>query len=291
MPNLELEPIRDLSPFRRIALGAWRTTYDPSVYGTIELRMDRALDYLQRFRAATGEHLTITHMMARAAAASLRAVPEANSILRFNRLYRRRRVSVFMQVVMTDQGSDKVDLSGVTVHDAADKSLLEIVAEVRDKVSRVRQRRDPALERSRSLFRFIPYMLLGPALRLISGLSYTLNLDLRWAGVPRDAFGSVMITNIGTLGLDTAYVPLLPFSRVPILLAVGEVKEQPVAEDGEVVVRKVMKVNATFDHRVIDGFHAAVMSRTLRAWMERPDAHFGAVPAPVNDASTGSEAP
>jgi pyruvate dehydrogenase E2 component (dihydrolipoamide acetyltransferase) len=38
-----------------------------------------------------------------------------------------------------------------------------------------------------------------------------------------------------------------------------------------------MNLNATFDHRVIDGFHAAVMSRVLRTWLERPFDHFDAI--------------
>ena len=37
---------------------------------------------------------------------------------------------------------------------------------------------------------------------------------------------------------------------------------------------KVMRVNATFDHRFIDGFHASVMSRVLRQWIEHPYEHF-----------------
>jgi len=43
------------------------------------------------------------------------------------------------------------------------------------------------------------------------------------------------------------------------------------------MVRKVMKVNATFDHRFIDGAHAAVMARVLRAWIEHPFKHFDPV--------------
>ena len=38
MANLELEPVRRLSTFRRLALGTWRTAYDPSVYGSLTLR-------------------------------------------------------------------------------------------------------------------------------------------------------------------------------------------------------------------------------------------------------------
>jgi pyruvate/2-oxoglutarate dehydrogenase complex dihydrolipoamide acyltransferase (E2) component len=289
MPNLELERQTDVTTFRKIALGSWRDAYDPSVYGTIEVEMDRALDYIQEFRRKTGKHLTITHLMARAVAETLRQTPEANALLRFNRVYLRKRIGIFMQVVMTEEGSDHVDLSGATIYDVADKSLPQIIDEVEAKVTAVRRREDPALERSRGLFRYIPYLLLGLFLRLVSFLIFTLNLDLRRFGFPRDPFGSVMITNIGTLGLDTAYVPLIPYSRVAMLLAVGAVKEQPCVAEGKVVIRKVMRVSATFDHRFIDGFHAAVMARTVRRWLENPAECFGAIPAV--EAGSISDAP
>ena len=106
--------------------------------------------------------------------------------------------------------------------------------------------------------------------------SYTLNLDLRWAGVPHDAFGSVMITNVGALGLEEAYVPLVPYSRVPLLLALGAIRKVPVERDGTVALEHMMKVCATFDHRLLDGAHAATMAKTLRAWIENPREHFEA---------------
>ncbi|MFH2009292.1 MAG: 2-oxo acid dehydrogenase subunit E2 [bacterium] len=278
MSNIELTKKKDASLFRKIAIGTWRTAYDPSVYGSMELRMDRAMDYIDRFRQATGVHLTVTHMLARAVGEVLHQTPDANAILRFNRVYLRKQVGVFMQVVMMDEGSDKIDLSGVTVYDVPEKTLSEIASEVQEKVDKVRQHKDPALEKTRGMFRFIPYFMLNWFLRVISFLTYTLNLNLKFLGVPKDPFGSVMITNIGSLGLETAYVPLVPYSRVPILLATGEVRDTPVVEDGEIVIRKVMKVNATFDHRFIDGFHAAAMSRILKRWMEDPDQHFGPIP-------------
>jgi len=52
-----------------------------------------------------------------------------------------------------------------------------------------------------------------------------------------------------------------------------------VVEDGRIVVGKVMHICATFDHRVLDGTHAAAMARIVRAWMEHPFEHFDAIPA------------
>ncbi len=278
MPNLELIKKKDVASFRKIAIGTWRTAYDPSVYGTMEMKMDAAMDYIHRYREATGKRLTVTHMVARAVAQCFKETPDANAILRFNRLYLRKTIGVFMQVVMTDQGSDKIDLSGVTIYDVADKDIGEVIDDVEKKVALVRARKDPALEKTRGTFKVIPYMFLNLFMKFLSFLSYTLNLDLRWMGIPKDGFGSVMITNVGSIGLDIAYVPLVPWSRVPILLAMGEVNERPVAEDGEVVVRKMMSISATFDHRFIDGMHAAAMSRIIRKWLENPDEHYGPIP-------------
>jgi len=276
MPNLALVKMKDLSSFRKIALGTWRTAYDPSIYGTLTLRMDRALDYIARFRARTGRRLTVSHLMAKASAMALQACPEANAILRWNRIYRRQRIGVFFQVLMTDEGEEKPDLSGATLYDLERKSLLEIVDEFETKVKLVRDRKDPALEKTRGTFQWLPYPLLRPFLRVLSFFCYTLNLDLRALGIASDPFGSLMITNVGSLGLDTAYAPLVPFSRVPMLFAIGEATEHVLVENGQVIVGKTMSVNATLDHRVIDGFHAARIAKVLREWMENPDAHFDA---------------
>ena len=277
MPNLKLRRKADLSPFRKIALGTWQTAHDPSVYGSVSLRMEAAESYLERFRRATGKRLTMSHMMARAAAAALEAMPDANAILRLGRIYLRDRIGVFFQVAMEDPHTGEIDLSGATIYDPEKKSLHDICLELEDKAKGVRGGKDKK-ERARSIFRRAPEFAVGPLLGTIGFFNYTLNLDLEKVGVPNDPFGSIMITNIGSLGLEEAYAPLVPYSRVPIVLAMGAVLDAPVVEDGRVVPGRVMKVCATFDHRILDGAHAAIMVRTLRDWMEDPFSHFDPLP-------------
>jgi pyruvate/2-oxoglutarate dehydrogenase complex dihydrolipoamide acyltransferase (E2) component len=274
MPNLDLVAKTDVSSFRKIAIGTWADAYDPSVYGSLELDMEQAMKYIADFRARTGRKLTVSHMMAKVAAMALKEVPDANAVLRWNRIYLRKRIGIFFQVVMTDEGDGKTDLSGATIYDVEQKSLLEIYDDFNAKVEKVRKRQDPALEKTRKTFLGVPYFMLNRLLKIISFFSFTLNLDLRWAGIPSDPFGSMMITNVGSLGLDTAYVPLVPYAKVPILLALGAVKDSVVAHKGQAVVRKTMKVHATFDHRFIDGFHASTLARILHDWFENPYDRF-----------------
>lgn len=280
MPNIDLRLKRDMSSFRMIALGTWKTTKDPSVYGAIALDVGEALRYIQEFRDQTGVPLTITHLMAKAVGVVLSEMPDANGILRFNRVYLRKDADVFFQVMMKDPESGQIDLSGLTIRKADQKPLLDIAKEFRRVAERVRAGKDEEKESTRKTFKSLPGWLVGWVLDLIGFLLYTLNLDMRRFGLPKDPFGSVMVTNIGSLGLEEAYVPLVPYSRVPLLLAMGAVKKQAVVDEetDEVKIAQIMKIFATFDHRLLDGAHAATMAGTLKAMFADPWTHFGAIP-------------
>jgi pyruvate/2-oxoglutarate dehydrogenase complex dihydrolipoamide acyltransferase (E2) component len=274
--NLKLVRQRQVSSFRKVALGTWRTAYDPSVYGSIELRMEQALAYLAAFREATGRRATVTHLVGKACAMAMRDTPEANATLRFGRVYLRQDVGVFFQVAVSE-ADGAIDLSGLVIQDMDQKSLLTICDEFAQKVELVRTRRDPDLERTKRSTALIPGFLVFWALRLMAFIIYTLNLPAWLLGLPKNPFGSVMVSNVGSLGLDVAYPPLVHYARVPLLLAIGRVSEAAVVEGGVLAVGQVMRVSVTFDHRFIDGVHAANMAKTLRAWIEDPFHHFDAL--------------
>jgi pyruvate dehydrogenase E2 component (dihydrolipoamide acetyltransferase) len=261
-----------------MAIGTWRVAYDPTVYGTLTVRMEKALEHIERFREAHGVRLTVTHLVTKAIADAMRRCPDANAILRFNKIYLRDKVTISVLVVQTDQGDGKVDLTAAKIEDADQKSLKDIAAEMQATIDKVRQRKDLALEKGKSTVSMIPFMFMNLFLKILGLLMYTFNLDLSGLGMPKDAFGGVTVTNVGSLGLDTAYVPLVPYTHVPIFVAPGAVKDVPVVDNGKVIPGKVMNINASFDHRFIDGAHAAVLAKTVRDYLENPYANFDALP-------------
>jgi pyruvate dehydrogenase E2 component (dihydrolipoamide acetyltransferase) len=54
------------------------------------------------------------------------------------------------------------------------------------------------------------------------------------------------------------------------ILAVGATRDEPVVRDGEVVVRPMVSLVLTCDHRAIDGADGATFLQTLVALVERP---------------------
>ena len=277
MAHLELVPKKEVSSFRKIAIGTWATAYDPTVYGTMRIRMEKALEYIEKFRQVHNIRLTVTHLVAKAVAEGMKRCPDANAILRFNKIYLRKQVTLSVLVVQTDQGDGKVDLTAARIADAEKKSLKEMANEMQDAVDKARNRKDKQVESGKGTIKLIPFMFMNMFLKLIGFLMYTLNIDLSFIGMPKDAFGGVTITNVGSLGLDVAYVPLVPYTNTPIFVAPGAVQDVPVVEDGKVIPGKVMNLNASFDHRFIDGFHAGILAKTVKEMMENPFEKFDPV--------------
>lgn len=269
--NVRLKPKLRISSWRKVAIGTWRDAGDPSVYGAIEIDAGKALEWIEQVRVKTGVKVTMTHFVGVAIARCIRKHPAINCVLRWGTLYQRENVDVFFQVATDQHGQD---LSGMVIRNADRKTPVEIAKEMEAKVIDIREKGDKDYKQMKGTIGMLPGMLVGPFLTLGGFLLYTLNLWGSWLGSPQDSFGSCMVTSVGGLGLDMGFAPLVPYSRCPFLIAVGAVQEKPWAVDGKVEVRPILRLCATFDHRLVDGVHAAHMVRELRAFFSDPQSQL-----------------
>ena len=76
------------------------------------------------------------------------------------------------------------------------------------------------------------------------------------------------ISNLGMFGIEQFTGVINPPEAG--ILAVGAVEDRPVAADGQVVVRRRMRMTMSCDHRVIDGAQGARFLATLRDTLEKP---------------------
>ena len=82
------------------------------------------------------------------------------------------------------------------------------------------------------------------------------------------ADGTFTISNLGMFGIEQFVAVLNPPQAA--ILAVGATEEKPVVVDGEVVVRPLMNLTITCDHRAIDGADGAEFLRTVKELLEEP---------------------
>ena len=80
--------------------------------------------------------------------------------------------------------------------------------------------------------------------------------------------GTFTVSNLGSKGIDQ-FTPIINGNQSAIL-GVGCVKDKPAVLDGAVVIRSMMVLSLTADHRVIDGAPAADFLNTLKRILEKP---------------------
>ena len=80
--------------------------------------------------------------------------------------------------------------------------------------------------------------------------------------------GTFTISNLGMFGMEQFVAVLNPPQAA--ILAVGSTVDTPVVRDGEVVVRPLLTLTLTCDHRAIDGADGADFLRTVKELLEEP---------------------
>jgi len=98
----------------------------------------------------------------------------------------------------------------------------------------------------------------------------------RVAGAARDGTASLddltgstfTITSLGRDG-GLGATPIINHPEVAIL-GVHKAREMPVARDGQIVVRRIMNLSSSFDHRVVDGADGAALIQHLKRMLENP---------------------
>jgi len=84
-----------------------------------------------------------------------------------------------------------------------------------------------------------------------------------------DLTGStITITSLGVLG-GLVTTPVINHPEVAII-GPNAILERPVVRDGQIVVRKMMNLSSSFDHRVVDGYDAAEFIQRVKALLEHP---------------------
>jgi pyruvate dehydrogenase E2 component (dihydrolipoamide acetyltransferase) len=80
--------------------------------------------------------------------------------------------------------------------------------------------------------------------------------------------GTFTISNLGMFGIEQFVAVINPPQAA--ILAVGATVDTPVARDGQVVVRPMLTMTLTVDHRAVDGAEGADFLRTVKQFVEEP---------------------
>ncbi|UVM48004.1 2-oxo acid dehydrogenase subunit E2 [Pseudomonas sp. B21-015] len=83
---------------------------------------------------------------------------------------------------------------------------------------------------------------------------------------------TITLTSLGALG-GIVSTPVLNLPEVAIV-GVNKIVERPMVVKGQIVIRKMMNLSSSFDHRVVDGMDAAQFIQAVRSLLEQPATLF-----------------
>jgi len=79
---------------------------------------------------------------------------------------------------------------------------------------------------------------------------------------------TITVTSLGTLG-GVVHTPIINHPEVAIV-GPNKIEERVVVRNGQMVVRKMMNLSSSFDHRIVDGHDAAVFVQRIKGLLEHP---------------------
>ena len=141
---------------------------------------------------------------------------------------------------------------------------------------------DTDFDNTAGFLRHIPGLILRGVIGLLRFLDYFGILPRGLVKVS-PFHGSLVITSMGSLGINAIYHHLYDFGNVPLFFAYGKkytVRE--IGENGEVIARRFVDLRAVTDERICDGYYYASAFKIMQRYLSHPDL-LDAPPASVKE--------
>jgi pyruvate/2-oxoglutarate dehydrogenase complex dihydrolipoamide acyltransferase (E2) component len=270
--------------WRRVAATVYKKPTDAKILGSVEIDVTDLEEYINQKRKE-GLRITLTHIFTLIISRALKEdVPELNVFIRRGKIIARPRIDAGLSVLLRDQ-----QMSSVLIRDADTLTLKELSEILMQKLRDSRTGAENKAMKMKALLGKIPWPFRGWIFSLIKLISIDWGLKIPGLGVSGNSFGSFLISNIGSLGLDAGFPALFPVSNVSFVMILGGVNTKPWVVDGEIVQRRILWLGTAIDHRAVDGSHGGKLFRYIREVMkdveqlERKPKWFEAEPEKENE--------
>ena len=252
--------------WRRVAASLYRKPVDGKIYGTVELDVTDLEAYVARKRKE-GLKITLTHIFTLAVARGLKeAVPELNCYIRRGRVVQRKQIDAMVSILVGNK-----EMSSVRIEHADTLSLQQLAGLLSEGIRDTRNGAEDRTMKMKRTLGGIPWPFRGWLFRMVKFLTIQLGVSLPSIGLSANNFGSFLVTNIGSIGIDSGYPALFPVSNVAFVFVMGGVRKKPWVVNDRVEVRRIMTLSSTLDHRIVDAIHGGKMFQYIKQVARDPE--------------------
>jgi len=252
--------------WRKVASTIYKKPIDSKIFGTVELDVTELEKYVAQKRKE-GVKTTLTYLITLIIGRAIRqTVPQLNTYVKRGKIVQREQVDATVSVLLPGG-----QMGSVKVENADQLTTAEISQEIGNNIASSRKGNENDTMQSKSFLAKLPWPFRNWFFKIYQTITIHWGISLPGLGLDSNSFGSYIVSNIGTVGLDTGYGSLLPSSNISFVFILGTVNKKPVVVDDEIVIRKVMLLSSTLDHRVVDGSHGGTLFRFIKQIAKNPE--------------------
>ncbi len=260
--------LRDVHPLRKLMPHLMPGRNESIVYFEQELRVGKALAWLDARNARGGPKLTFFHLVLAGVVRALAERPQMNRFVVGRRLYQRDAIELSFAV--KKRMADDAPLTTVKIRFVPGDGVDNDAGRVDEAIGVGRGEAQTSSEKEVALVTKLP----GFLVRLAFWLQRTLDgLNLLPAAMirPDPMYASMFLANLGSVGLDAPFHHLYEYGTIPLFGVIGRIQKAPVVTaEGTLAVDDVVRLRWSFDERIADGFYCARSLDLFKAWLEDP---------------------
>lgn len=254
------------TPWRLTASTIYKKPSDSKILGSVELDVTDLEIYISDLRKK-GIKATLTHFFTLATGRAIQnEIPEFNTYLKRGKVYPFEQLTASVSLKMPSG-----EMSSIKVTDPDKKNYAEAVTQLNNGINEAIKGEESKANKMKGALGAIPWPFRKWVFGLIKFIIVDLGLSIPALGLSSQSFGTYIVSNIGTLGLDGGYPALMPTGNISLVLILGRVRDMPWVVDGQVVPRRIIKIAAALDHRVVDASHGGKLFNYLRGSVREPE--------------------
>lgn len=254
------------SNWRKVASTIYKKPTDSKIFGIVELDVTELEKYVAQKRKE-GVKTTLTYLITIIIGRGIRQeVPELNTYVKRGKIIQRKQVDATVSVLLPGG-----QMGSVKVENADQLTTAEISEKIGSNIANSRKGNENDEMQSKSLLAKLPWPFRNWLFKIYQTITINWGISTPAIGLDSNSFGSYIISNIGTVGLDTGFGSLLPSSNISFVFVLGSINKKPIVVNDEVVVRRVMLLSSTLDHRVVDGSHGGRLFRYIKQVAKNPE--------------------
>lgn len=273
--------LRSLNPFYTFIPFIMKERNDATNYIREQAEISATEAYLRKLRKEGYKGIGMLHFFIAAYVRIVAKYPALNRFIAGQRIYARNNIVVIMTIkkeLSIESGEAEIKV----VLEPTD-GIRDVYAKITAEIEKVKAEGDDnSTEKVARILQIMPRFLLRAAIRFFGWLDYHGWLPTYLINVS-PFHGSLVVTDLGSIGISPVFHHLYNFGNIPMFLAFGIKRgAHEINPDGTVAVKRYIDYTLSTDERICDGYYYAQAIKYFRLFLKHPETLDGP-PDVIND--------